>query len=76
MKDLIQTMRVILLEYSTRVTEVRTLQQIRIFLLKLDHYRPLSANRVYEIDLKVAVSIFANILTYVLVALQFEVSEG
>nr|CAI5843032.1 unnamed protein product [Callosobruchus analis] len=68
-------MKVILLEYSTRVADQQTLQQIRLFLLKLDEYRPFTANKVFEVDLKVAVAMFANILTYVLVALQFEISD-
>ncbi|VEN63745.1 unnamed protein product [Callosobruchus maculatus] len=68
-------MTVILLEYSTRVTDQQTLQQIRLFLLKLHQYRPFTANKVFEVDLKVAVAMFANVLTYVLVALQFEISD-
>ncbi|VEN38797.1 unnamed protein product [Callosobruchus maculatus] len=73
---MVETMKIILLEYCTRITDEDTFLQVRLFLEKLEQHRPFTANGVFEVDLKVATSIFTNILTYVLVALQFEISDN
>nr|CAH7716336.1 unnamed protein product [Callosobruchus chinensis] len=75
LKSMVETMKIILLEYCTRITDEDTFLQARLFLEKLEQHRVFTANGVFEVDLKVATSIFTNILTYVLVALQFEISD-
>ncbi|KAF5281034.1 hypothetical protein FQA39_LY05239 [Lamprigera yunnana] len=63
-----------LLEYSTRISDPEEHQQVRIFIEKIQQHRPITANGVFTINLSIAGPISANILTYVLVALQFDVS--
>jgi hypothetical protein len=63
------------LEYSTRISSLEEHQQVRLFIEKLKQHRPLTASGVFTIDLGIAGPISANILTYVLVALQFEIPK-
>nr|CAI5843031.1 unnamed protein product [Callosobruchus analis] len=76
LKHMVETMKIILLEYCTRITDEDTFLQVRLFLDKLEQHRPFTANRVFEVDLRIATPIFTNILTYVFVALQFEISDS
>ncbi|XP_057662191.1 uncharacterized protein LOC130897380 [Diorhabda carinulata] len=64
-----------LLEYSTRITDPDEHQQVRFFIEKIKNHRPFTANGIFTIDLGVAGPISANLLTYVLVALQFEIPK-
>ncbi|VEN45592.1 unnamed protein product [Callosobruchus maculatus] len=75
LKNMITGLINFLLEYSTTITTLEEHQQIRLFIEKLKHHRHLSASGVFEIDLGIAGPISANILTYVLVALQFEIPQ-
>ncbi|KAB0792853.1 hypothetical protein PPYR_14812 [Photinus pyralis] len=65
-----------LLEYSTRITDPEEHQQVRIFIEKLQQHRPITASGVFNVDLGIAGPIAANILTYVLVALQFDIPKN
>ncbi|GJQ85967.1 hypothetical protein Trydic_g21814 [Trypoxylus dichotomus] len=65
----------LLLEYSTRISDADEHQQIRIFVEKMKGQRPLTASGVFDIDLGIAGPVCANIVTYVLVALQFDIPK-
>ncbi|KAG5886578.1 hypothetical protein JTB14_011290 [Gonioctena quinquepunctata] len=71
----IQGLTSFLLEYSTRISNQDEHQQVRYFIEKLKQHRPFTASGVFTIDLGIAGPISANILTYVLVALQFDLPE-
>ncbi|XP_018566861.1 uncharacterized protein LOC108907603 [Anoplophora glabripennis] len=75
LKNMIEGLTIFLLEYSTRISTPEEHQQVRIFIEKLKKNRPFTASGVFTIDLGIAGPISANILTYVLVALQFELPE-
>ncbi|XP_044270123.1 uncharacterized protein LOC123014891 [Tribolium madens] len=75
LKNMIQGLNNFLLEYSTRISSLEEHQQVRLFIEKLKQHRPLTASGVFTIDLGIAGPISANILTYVLVALQFEIPK-
>ncbi|KAG5863052.1 hypothetical protein JTB14_000920 [Gonioctena quinquepunctata] len=75
MKNMIQGLTSFLLEYSTRISNQDEHQQVRYFIEKLKQHRPFTASGVFTIDLGIAGPISANILTYVLVALQFDLPE-
>ncbi|CAG9824806.1 unnamed protein product [Phaedon cochleariae] len=74
-KNMIQGLTNFLLEYSTRISSLDEHQQVRLFIEKLKNHRPFTASGVFTIDLGIAGPISANILTYVLVALQFEIPK-
>ncbi|KAF5290633.1 hypothetical protein FQR65_LT01923 [Abscondita terminalis] len=76
LKNMVQGLTNFLLEYSTRVSNPEEHQQVRIFIEKLQQHRPITASGVFNIDLGIAGPISANILTYVLVALQFDVPKN
>ncbi|CAG9862538.1 unnamed protein product [Phyllotreta striolata] len=75
LKNMIHGLVTFLLEYSTRIYEPEEHQQVRLFIEKINNHRPFTACGVFTIDLGIAGPIAANILTYVLVALQFEVPD-
>ncbi|CAH1990936.1 unnamed protein product [Acanthoscelides obtectus] len=75
LKNMVTGLINLLLEHSSTVSTLEEHQQIRLFIEKLKHHRHLSASGVFEINLGIAGPIAANILTYVLVALQFEVPQ-
>ncbi|KAK5640246.1 hypothetical protein RI129_011057 [Pyrocoelia pectoralis] len=76
LKNMIHGLTSFLLEYSTRISNPDEHQQVRIFIEKLQQHRPLTASGVFNIDLGIAGPISANILTYVLVALQFDIPKN
>ncbi|XP_045461779.1 uncharacterized protein LOC123671927 isoform X1 [Harmonia axyridis] len=65
-----------LMEYSTRVSTPPDHLQLRIFIEKIKQHKSFTANGIFNINLGIAGPIFANILTYVLVALQFQIPQG
>ncbi|XP_074042683.1 uncharacterized protein [Leptinotarsa decemlineata] len=75
MKNNIQGLNNFLLEYSTRISRPEDHQQVRFFIEKLKQHRPFTASGVFTLDLGIAGPISASILTYVLVALQFDLPE-
>ncbi|XP_074038491.1 uncharacterized protein [Leptinotarsa decemlineata] len=75
MKNMIEGLISFLLDYSTRISNEEEHQQTRFFIEKLKNHRPFSASGVFNIDLGIAGPISANILTYVLVALQFDILD-
>ncbi|XP_072383919.1 uncharacterized protein [Diabrotica undecimpunctata] len=75
LKNMVNGLINFLLEYSTRVSNPDEHQQIRFFIEKIKNHRPFTASGVFTIDLGIAGPISANILTYVLVALQFEIPK-
>ncbi|KAJ8922408.1 hypothetical protein NQ315_004354 [Exocentrus adspersus] len=75
LKNMIEGLMIFLLEYSTRISTPAEHQQVRLFIEKVKHHRPFTASGVFTIDLGIAGPISANILTYVLVALQFEIPK-
>ncbi|KAL3275937.1 hypothetical protein HHI36_020671 [Cryptolaemus montrouzieri] len=70
----LQAYTAFLIDYSIRVTSPSEFLQLRIFIEKVREYNPFTANGMFVIDLGVAGPIFTNILTYVLVALQFDIT--
>ncbi|KAK4873074.1 hypothetical protein RN001_015103 [Aquatica leii] len=76
LKNMVHGLTNFLLEYSTRISNPDEHQQVRIFIEKLQQHRPITASGVFNIDLGIAGPISANILTYVLVALQFDVPKN
>lgn len=65
-----------LIEHATRVTDADELLQLRVFIEKLDQHQPITGNGVFTVDLSICAPILANVLTYVLVALQFEIPQN
>ncbi|KAK9880881.1 hypothetical protein WA026_013209 [Henosepilachna vigintioctopunctata] len=65
-----------LMEYSTRVSTPAEHLQLRVFIEKIKQHKPITASGIFTVDLGIAGPIFANILTYVLVALQFKIPQA
>ncbi|KAL3275940.1 hypothetical protein HHI36_020674 [Cryptolaemus montrouzieri] len=73
LSNMVQSYLTFLIEYSTKVSSPAEHLQIRIFIEKIKQHKPLTASGIFNLDLSIAGPIFANILTYVLVALQFKI---
>ncbi|GLV33845.1 hypothetical protein CBL_11271 [Carabus blaptoides fortunei] len=68
----IERYKIILLEHSTTVSSAEEHQQLRIFVQTLQSFRGFTANGIFNVNLQIGAPICANILMYVLVAIQFK----
>ncbi|KAL3275943.1 hypothetical protein HHI36_020677 [Cryptolaemus montrouzieri] len=75
LKNVVHSYSSFLVEYSARLSSPWELLQLRIFIEKLKAQRKFTASGMFEIDLGIAGPIFTNILTNVLVALQFKLPK-